>query len=215
MGGHMPATDEQVAEFLPTVDYLARKAARRAPPSVTADDLASAGNEGLLEAARTWDPEQSTWVAYAREIVQRRMLDEVRNLTGFRRKTEQPAVRGMPVDPETGDLIPVADRRQNDPGDIAAVRELAATPGTVLAVNRVRDALPPPDAVAARATALRAAMFDAVTPEDVAAATRAVVSKAKGGNLTAFKLLTDLLQPARSGTVVQQAVVINPRDAAS
>jgi hypothetical protein len=112
--------------------------------------------------------------------------------------------------------FPRADPKASDPSEVAEARELVRVPRRAhkpASAAELTRTLPSPSEVADRVTALRAAMFGAVSESDVADVMRAVVDRAKGGSTRDAKLLLDLLAPARSGvTVHQQAVVIQQGD---
>ena len=207
----MPSvTDDMREDALRCVRYLARRTARKRP-GLDPDELESAGGEAIVEAEGTWDPARATWLTHVKTVAGSRMTDALRAHSG--RPGRRPAAARLPEDPETGEPLPLADRRQADPAALAAAREPLAAPGRrVVSVSRLRGELPPPDVVADKVAALREAMFAAVTPADVGAVMAGVVEKARGGDLKAAKLLLDYLQPGRSGVTVQQAVVINPGD---
>lgn len=202
-------TDAMVTNALPTVRWLAQAVARRGlPPGINVEDLESVGDEALVQAAATFDPQKYTWVDHVKAVVRSRMKDEVR-------AARTRASRSAPVEfeAEDGDFLPRPDPRVSQPGDLAAAREAVATPGVrTVSLKRTRGNLPTPDAVAEKVAALREAMFAAVKTDDVSEVMATIVAAAKKGDLKAAKLLLDYLQPGRSGVVVQQAVVVNAGD---
>lgn len=166
-------------------------------------DCESVANEAFLDAIDSFDPDRGmTPKGYVLSTVNRRLVDWLRQETGYRLKS---AVRVglLPRDRETGAAPPPPDRSAADPADAAAAREALAA------------GLPPPDAVAAKARALRAAVYAAVSERDVAAVVGAVVAKAKRGNVGAAKFVLGLAgvgpgagrQPPES-----PAVIVNVRD---
>lgn len=176
----------------------------RLPAGITRDDLESAGQEALVHAATAYDPQgEAGWRTYARVCVKQAMRAVVRHA---RTRRQVPLTIRTP----DGDELPRADPKAADPAQVAEARELVAP-------RRRRDPfadLPAPQAVAAQAVALRDAMYAAVSAEDVGDIMRAVVRKAKGGDLKATRLLLDTVLPGgrQGGTTIQQVVAINQTD---
>lgn len=86
-------------ETLELVDALARQLAQKLPPSIDTDDLRSAGLEGLLTAARHFEPARNVpFAAYARMRIRGAMLDQVRR--SYRESTAEPLTHQQsdPVD---------------------------------------------------------------------------------------------------------------------
>lgn len=68
-----------VVEHLPLVRRVAGRIARRLPAHVQLDDLMSAGTEGLLDAARKFDPAKGVaFGAYAEIRIRGAVMDELR-----------------------------------------------------------------------------------------------------------------------------------------
>lgn len=88
---------------------------------------------------------------------------------------------------------------------VALNRDALARVGIVS--DPVEAALPPPDFVAEQVARLRAVMFGAINPADVAAMMAATMQKAVGGDLKAVKLITDLLTPKAAPSASAQAAV--------
>lgn len=200
------ARDSLIEQALPLVPIAARKFPRL-PPGINVEDLESAGNEALVEAAARYDPAGGVpWKNFAYAGLKRAMQNAVRS------QRRHPTAALQPVH-EGEELPPPRDPKAADPGDTAAARELVRRPRQRLSARSLGAVLPGPAAVADQVTRLRAAMFGAVSEADVADVMQSVVAKAKGGNMGAAKLLVDLLGPGRSGvTVNQQAVVIRTGD---
>ena len=70
--------DRLVEEHLPMVDVEVRRLARRLPPHVDREDLASAGRVALVQAARQYDPQRGSFGAFAARRLYGAMLDELR-----------------------------------------------------------------------------------------------------------------------------------------
>lgn len=74
-----PEIDQLIVDHMDLVRELARCAAKRLPASVLLDDLVSAGNLGLVEAANKYNPElHPRFAAYARFRVWGAIIDSVR-----------------------------------------------------------------------------------------------------------------------------------------
>jgi RNA polymerase sigma factor for flagellar operon FliA len=73
--------DKYAAEFLPYVEKVARRLARRLPAHVEITDLISAGVTGLMEAATAYDPAlNDRFENFASPRIRGAMLDELRDL---------------------------------------------------------------------------------------------------------------------------------------
>ena len=145
-----PLTPEQAAwveRALPKVRQLAHRLARRMS-AVTADDLESAGHEGLVRAALRYDP--STGVpfdAFAHYRVRGAMIDTARQASpGLRR--HQRALKSLQT---TQALLEEAEKRNPSAGAadrrslrerVAAAAELVAHTTTAVVLGRVPPADP-------------------------------------------------------------------------
>lgn len=80
--GMSRADQENLArQYMPLVKRIAIGLSRKAPPSVTVDDLVSAGLYGLVDAASRYDPERADqFQSYAEARVRGAMIDELRSV---------------------------------------------------------------------------------------------------------------------------------------
>lgn len=79
-----------IVEYAPLVKLLANRLAMRVPPSVSLDDLTSAGIMGLLDAVDRFDPSRAVqFKTYAEFRIRGAMLDELRNLDWVPRSTRK------------------------------------------------------------------------------------------------------------------------------
>lgn len=180
--------DALILSALPLVKWQATRMGAL-PPGVTADDLEGAGHDALMEAATLYDPAGGiSFATFARRAVKGRMQDAIR---AARRRSR----RTVPLATYTDDgrLVPRADKSADDPGDAAAARETAGRLVRGRTMQDVAATLPPPDVVAAKVKALRAALFSGLTAEDAREVMGAVVDRAKLGDLKAAKLFLDVL----------------------
>jgi RNA polymerase sigma factor for flagellar operon FliA len=70
-----------IVDVLPLVAIIAKHMAQRLPPSVTIDELTSAGTIGLIKAASRFDSERGLqFGTYARHRIRGEMLDYLRSL---------------------------------------------------------------------------------------------------------------------------------------
>lgn len=211
-------TTDRNAMVESALDLVSWQASRfpRLPAGVSRDDLKSAGNEALIHAATTFDPDDARnaagggWRTYARHAVKTAMKGVIRQA---RTRRQVPLV----IHTADGDELPRADPKATDPAQVAEARELVAAPAAVVRRRgRVSPfaGLPDPQQVATQAVALRDAMYAAVSADDVGDIMRAVVRKAKGGDLKATRLLLDTVLPGGkgSGTTIQQVVAIHQTD---
>lgn len=114
---------------LDLVKVVARALCRRLGHHVEFDELISAGHEGLLEAARRFEPDNGTpFRAYARFRVEGAMLDSVRRNSRLPRRmharlTAEKAALSVR---ESAITARPADLRSPEPTETAIVDELAA-----------------------------------------------------------------------------------------
>jgi RNA polymerase sigma factor for flagellar operon FliA len=79
-----------IVEYAPLVKLLANRLAMRVPPSVSLDDLISAGIIGLLDAVDRFDPSRDVkFKTYAEFRIRGSMLDELRSLDWVPRSTRK------------------------------------------------------------------------------------------------------------------------------
>lgn len=71
-------SEQVVAEFLPFIRYAARRLAWRLPPSLSEEDLVSAGVAGLLEALHRYDGGRVKLRTFAEYRIRGAMLDTLR-----------------------------------------------------------------------------------------------------------------------------------------
>lgn len=199
-----------IEEAVPALGTMARAAARRlglGPDA--ADELWSAGSLRLTQAAAKFDPARGVpWPAYAAEEIRYGFLDAAKAYA----KNRGRGVASLDADAggDGGSLACLtADPRAADPGELAAAREcLTPRPG-----GRSRNPLPDPGAVAAKALALQAAAYAAVSVGDMEDVVAALVRKAKAGDVGAAKVLIGMTGPRATGvTVHQQNVIVHPGD---
>lgn len=100
--------DEFIEGYIPLVKKIAARFAMRIPPSVTLDELVSAGHLGLIDAAGKFDPERHVnFETYASFRIKGAILDELRNLDNYsrslRQKTQQIEKAVKAVEKEKGE----------------------------------------------------------------------------------------------------------------
>lgn len=79
-----------IEKYIPLVKKIAARFAMRIPPSVTLDELVSAGHLGLIDAAGKFDPERHVnFETYASFRIKGAILDELRNLDNYSRSLRQ------------------------------------------------------------------------------------------------------------------------------
>lgn len=82
--------NDLVVEYAPLVKFVANRIAMRVPPSVSLDDLISAGIMGLLDAIDRFDPSrQVQFKTYAEFRIRGAMLDELRSMDWVPRSTRK------------------------------------------------------------------------------------------------------------------------------
>jgi RNA polymerase sigma factor for flagellar operon FliA len=82
--------DALIIEYAPLVKLLANRMAMRIPPSVSVDDLVSAGIMGLVDAIDRYDPSRDVkFKTYAEFRIRGAMLDELRSLDWVPRSTRK------------------------------------------------------------------------------------------------------------------------------
>ncbi len=82
--------DELIENYIPLVKKIATGFAMRIPPSITLDELISAGNLGLIDAAGKFDSSRHVdFKTYASFRIKGSILDELRNLDNYSRSLRQ------------------------------------------------------------------------------------------------------------------------------
>ncbi|AEE44803.1 sigma-70 family RNA polymerase sigma factor [Cellulomonas fimi] len=152
-------TDELVLTHLPLVGYAVSEMLHRVPPTVSRDELASAGSLALVLAAQAYDP--TTGVPFARYAslrIRGALVDELRSMDwasrGARQRVRELAatterltavLRRKPTRDELAEAMGVDVRAVDDAARDAERRVLSmdATEGTV--ADLVVDAEPTPE----------------------------------------------------------------------
>ncbi len=84
------ATDELVVTHLPLVGYAVSEMLHRVPPTVSRDELASAGSLALVLAAQAYDPETGVpFARYASLRIRGALVDELRSMDWASRGARQ------------------------------------------------------------------------------------------------------------------------------
>jgi len=82
--------EEFIKQYIPLVKKIAARFAMRVPPSVSLDELMSAGHLGLIDAAGKFDPDRHVnFETYAGFRIKGAILDELRNLDNYSRSLRQ------------------------------------------------------------------------------------------------------------------------------
>ena len=82
--------DALIVKYAPLVKFLASRMAMRLPPSVSVDDLISAGIMGLLDAIEKFDPGKKVqFRTYAEFRIKGAILDELRSMDWIPRSTRK------------------------------------------------------------------------------------------------------------------------------
>ncbi len=144
-----PTTPERatVLQYLPLVDRVARRMARRLPCNVALDDLVGAGSLGLIDAVRRYDPARaSSFAAYAELRIRGAILDHLRALDWLPRGVRASVKRGesessvVSVDDGTGVGFDGFATTQPSPRSVVELRQrrasLAAAIGALPARTR-------------------------------------------------------------------------------
>ncbi|MFO0633417.1 MAG: sigma-70 family RNA polymerase sigma factor [Nannocystaceae bacterium] len=126
-----PEQTRRIESFAPRVGAIARKMAQGVSHA-SADELESAGYEGLIQAAQRYDPETGVpFAAFAYHRVRGAMIDAARRAApATRRRTR--ALRALAA---TQALLEEAERQQPSPnvGDHRALRERVEAAAAVVA----------------------------------------------------------------------------------
>lgn len=89
-GLSMESREAFIKKHVPLVKRIASRFSMRIPPSVSLDELMSAGNLGLIDAANKFDPERHVnFQTYASFRIKGAILDELRNLDKYSRSLRQ------------------------------------------------------------------------------------------------------------------------------
>jgi RNA polymerase sigma factor for flagellar operon FliA len=82
--------EEFIKRYVPLVKKIAARFSMRIPPSVTLDELTSAGHLGLIDAANKFEPGRHVnFETYARFRIKGAILDELRSLDRYSRSLRQ------------------------------------------------------------------------------------------------------------------------------
>lgn len=85
----------KVVQFLPLVERVAKRIARRLPRSVALDDLVGAGSLGLIHAVKHFDPARApSFTSYAELRIRGAILDHLRALDWLPRSIRASVKRG-------------------------------------------------------------------------------------------------------------------------
>lgn len=91
----LPRDRANVLQYLPLVERVAKRVARRLPCSVSLDDLVGAGSVGLIEAVKRFDPERApSFAAYAELRIRGAILDHLRAVDWLPRSMRASVKRG-------------------------------------------------------------------------------------------------------------------------
>jgi len=179
--------EDLISAGYPLVQKIALEFSDKLPAGTTIDDLVSHGGEELLRAHNTFDPACGRpWKGFLAKWLRFQYRD-------FLRTVRKRAKRQRPLEIETadGERIPRPDSRAVDPSDDAERRDGDCRDRASIAALKLT--IPSLDAVAAKARHVRQEVFDAFAAGDMADVMRAVMVRAKAGDLAAAKLLLGML----------------------
>ncbi|MBI1945889.1 MAG: sigma-70 family RNA polymerase sigma factor [Deltaproteobacteria bacterium] len=124
-----------VMQYLPLVERVAKRVARRLPRSVALDDLVGAGSLGLIDAVKRFDPARApSFSAYAELRIRGAILDHLRALDWLPRSMRASVKRGE----SDAAVLSIDDRRGPGCDGFAANQPSAST---VLEQREQRDRL--------------------------------------------------------------------------
>lgn len=206
-----PASHALILEAMPVLEAAARGHARRfglGPHGY--DELVSAGSVRLTQAAAKFDAARGVpWPAYAAQEIQFGFLTAAKECARHRSRRAASLDAEFPGTDGGSLACVVADPRACDPGELAAARE----PLMPRRGGRTNNPLPDPGAVAAKAQALQAAAYAAISAADMGDVVAALLAKARAGDVGAAKVIIGMASPRATGvTVHQQNVIVHPGD---
>jgi RNA polymerase sigma factor for flagellar operon FliA len=118
---------EVVSEYLPLVKSVVGSVAWNLPRHVAREDLVSAGSEGLVDAARKFDPSKGvTFAAYAAIRIRGAMIDELRHRDHLSRsdRRHRHDYAGPPISLDEPEATEVADCRADTEGDTSTRQQM-------------------------------------------------------------------------------------------
>ena len=192
--------DALILEAMPQLDKAISRATRRyGLLAQSADNLYSAACLRLTRAAATFDASRGVpWAAFAEENIRYGFLDACK----AEAESKHRGVGSLDAElPGGGSLVSLRiDPKASDPGELAAARECL--------LRRPTTPIPDPAAIAAKARALQAAVYAAVTPADMGEVVATLLARAKAGNVQAAKAVMALANPAGTSLTVHQHNVV-------
>lgn len=142
--------------YLPLVERVAKRVARRLPANVSLDDLVGAGSVGLIDAVKRFDPARApSFAAYAELRIRGAILDHLRSVDWLPRSMRASVKRGesesavVSVDDHTIGFEAFADagpspsmafeQRERQAGLAAAITQLPERSRRVLALYYIDE----------------------------------------------------------------------------
>jgi RNA polymerase sigma factor for flagellar operon FliA len=128
-----------VEQYLPLVERVARRVARRLPRSVGLDDLVGAGSLGLIDAVKRFDSHRAqSFAAYAELRIRGAILDHLRTIDWLPRSMRASVKRGeseaavISVDDRSGSGFEDFEAPSPSPASLVEQREARAALVTAL-----------------------------------------------------------------------------------
>lgn len=166
------------------------------------DDLHSAANEFFVRSARSFDPEKwPTGVEGFRTYAYKRVTQYMCSFLRRQRSNKTMSMDYAEDDTQSLHHI-VVDKKQHTPVEIIEAKETIGQRLTEVSVRAPKE-------TGQWVARLRAAAFDAISEGDVTDMMRAVMKKAKAGNLGAVQLVLDYMCGGRGSAVNQTVIVQN------
>lgn len=139
VNAHEPELEALISQFFPVIHVLATRLARSLPACLDADDLASVGVMGLMDALARYDPRRGVqFKTFAEFRIRGAMLDEIRSMDWVPRSVRDCSATLQKV---TRDLLQQEGRLPTD-GDLAEA--LNVSEGEL---RRIRANMRPPSFV--------------------------------------------------------------------
>ncbi len=163
------------------------------------DEVLSVAYEGLILAAHHFDPEkahqgESGFGPYA--------VQQVRWFVNRSMKKEKKHSKCLSLDSENNEVYSQEDKSQSQPCDIIESRENF---DRRIKLSDVK--VKAPKETGKWVASLRSACFNAITEQDITEMMKAVMVRAKKGNLGAVQLILDYMCGGRGGGVNQTVIV--------
>jgi hypothetical protein len=204
----LPYTEEELREICKRTERQAKRLASKGlPVGINEDDLFSAGQEAVVKALKSYDPDSGIPIfGYTAKASIRAMM-KVLNKERKKESRQKPLIC---VNNEGEEYFITHDKKADDPAELVGAKEAFSGKKNAYTLTEVRASMPSALETAQKVEKLRNAIYGSISETDVQKVVSTVLASAKSGNIPAARLVLDMIVNGSKSVNIKHTVVQNP-----